>query len=88
LIEQSLAEPEPVEPEPVEPEPVETPPVLFSQPVFLDLEPRMLSFLELQRGQCRYLLPDAYCGAFSQAGSPYCTEHHKLCYLERKPRRW
>jgi hypothetical protein len=34
---------------------------------------------------CRYLVRGSLrqCGRAQRAGSPYCAEHHRLCYLPR-----
>jgi GcrA cell cycle regulator len=53
----------------------------------VEIEPRHLTLLDLEPGDCRYPYGDdavTYCGHPKQDGSSYCTPHHVLC--REKPR--
>lgn len=51
----------------------------------VEIEPRGLTLLGLEPGDCRYPYGDetvTFCGHPKQAGSQYCTPHHHLCWVK------
>ena len=56
------------------------------KPRCVEIEPRHLSLVELERGDCRYPYGGdeegeaiTFCGHPRRAGSSYCTPHFHLC---------
>jgi GcrA cell cycle regulator len=50
----------------------------------VDIEPRGLTLIDLEPGDCRYPYGDetiTFCGHPKQDGSQYCTPHHHLCWV-------
>ena len=52
-----------------------------------DAQPRLLSFLELREGQCRYIVSESlaayevvYCGADAVGETSWCGPHYRLCH--------
>lgn len=43
-----------------------------------------MNLLDLANDQCKYPKEDGnYCGCQVKKNSPYCEEHHKICYLPK-----
>lgn len=60
-------------------------------PRVVDVEPRNISFAELEDGDCRYVCNEAmdaseflWCGNPIKPGSPYCYLHHVVCMQPAK----
>ena len=73
------------EPPPQEPDRVPAVPVTPVQLRCVGLSPRLISFVELEPGDCRYPYggdkddePIVFCGHPRRAGSSYCTPHFHL----------
>jgi hypothetical protein len=52
------------------------------------MDEETLSFSQLRKNSCRFVLNDGkpssflFCSAPMKAGSSYCEEHHKICYTK------
>ena len=53
-----------------------------------DMDEETLSFSQLRKNSCRFVLNDGkpssflFCSAPMKVGSSYCEEHHKICYTK------
>jgi GcrA cell cycle regulator len=55
----------------------------------VEIIPRGLTLLELEKNECRYPSDDApftFCGHPVKDGSSYCTPHHFLCWVPARDR--